>query len=377
MHELYLTCPRGLEQPLYNETKTIINQNIEVGMGGIQFKGTLEDIYRINYKTRIGMNLHFKLFDGHANNYDDLYKLIYSFPWHKTLTPNNTFSIRTKINSHILDKNNFCTMRIKDGIVDRIRKEKNSRPSIDKKNPDFYIFVYINNEKINIYLNSSGWPLFMRGYKSKIHKASLNESLAAGILKLSNWDKNYSLYDPMCGSGTFLIEAALDAFNIPPRILRTMYAFKNWGNYDEKLWNKVTKEEDAKIEYFNIKLYGSDHIANNIKIAENCLEKLKLTDYINLETKDFKNVFPNEEKGYIITNPPYGYRIGDIEELHLLYKDFGDHLKNNFHGFNGYIFTGNLELLKSIGLRTKKKIILKNGMIDCRLVYYPLKSGKY
>ena len=377
MHELYLTCPRGLEQPLYDETKNIIKNEISIGKGGIQFKGTLEDIYRINYKTRIGMNLHLKLFDGYVNNYNELYKLIYSYPWHKTISPEKTFSIKTKINSPILDKSNFCTMRIKDAIVDRIRKEKNNRPSIDKKNPDFYIFVYINNKKINVYLNSSGWPLFMRGYKSKIHKASLNEALAAGILKLSNWEKEYPLYDPMCGSGTLLIEAALDAFNIPPRILRNMYAFKNWNNFDEQLWTKISNEENSKITYSKIQVYGSDHLANNIKIAKNSLERLELTDYVNFETKDFKEVTPNKEEGYIITNPPYGYRIGEIEELHILYKEFGDHLKNNFNGFSGYIFTGNLELLKSIGLRTKKKIILKNGMIDCRLAYYPLKSGKY
>jgi len=220
MYELYLTCPRGLEQSLYDETRTIINQDIALDKGGIEFKGTLEDIYRINYKSRIGMNLHSKLFTGYVNSYNDLYELIFRYPWHKTLTPDDTFIIKTKNNSTILDKNNFCTMRIKDGIVDRIRKENKNRPSIDKKNPNFYIFVYINNKKINVYLNSSGWPLFMRGYKSKIHKASLNESLAAGILQLSKWNKDSSLYDPMCGSGTFLIEAALKAFNIPPRILR-------------------------------------------------------------------------------------------------------------------------------------------------------------
>ena len=320
MYELYLTCPRGLEQSLYDETRDIINQDITLDKGGIEFKGTLEDIYRINYKSRIGMNLHSKLFTGYVNSYNDLYELIFSYPWHKTLTPDDTFIIKTKNNSTILDKNNFCTMRIKDGIVDRIRKENKNRPSIDKKNPDFYIFVYINNKKINVYLNSSGWPLFMRGYKSKIHKASLNESLAAGILQLSKWNKDSSLYDPMCGSGTFLIEAALKAFNIPPRILRLTYAFKNWKNFDNKLWDKVTKEEDAKIKYLDIKLYGSDHVSNNIKIAKNSLEKLKLTEHINFETKDFKNVIPKEESGYLITNPPYGHRIGDVDTLKLLYN---------------------------------------------------------
>ena len=377
MNKLYLTCPRGLEEVLCNETKEYISQKINIGNGGITFNGNLEDIYRINYKTRIGMNLHMQLFEGHVSNYNDLYQVIYNFNWTKILNHKNTFSIKTKLNSDVLQKQNFCTMKSKDAIVDRIRKETNSRPSIDKRNPDFYIFIYIKDKKIKVFLNSSGWPLFMRGYRSKIHKAALNESLAAGILKLTNWDKNTALYDSFCGSGTFLIEAAMDAFKIPPRILRTFYAFQNWKDFDKKLLEKIIKEEQNEIKYKEINLYGSDIVSQNIKLAKESIEKLNLTKYIKLDTKDFVNIIPSEDNGIFISNPPYGYRIGEMENLKNLYKKIGDHLKNNFQGFDGYIFTGNLELLKSVGLRTKKKIILKNGMIDCRLAYYPLKSGKF
>ena len=377
MNKLYLTCPRGLEEVLCNETKEYIPQKINIDNGGITFNGNLEDIYRINYKTRIGMNLHMQLFEGHVSNYNDLYQVIYNFNWTKILNHKNTFSIKTKLNSDVLQKQNFCTMKSKDAIVDRIRKETNSRPSIDKRNPDFYIFIYIKDKKIKVFLNSSGWPLFMRGYRSKIHKAALNESLAAGILKLTNWDKNTALYDSFCGSGTFLIEAAMDAFKIPPRILRTFYAFQNWKDFDKKLLEKIIKEEQNEIKYKEINLYGSDIVSQNIKLAKESIEKLNLTKYIKLDTKDFVNIIPSEDNGIFISNPPYGYRIGEMENLKNLYKKIGDHLKNNFQGFDGYIFTGNLELLKSVGLRTKKKIILKNGMIDCRLAYYPLKSGKF
>ena len=377
MYKLYLTCPRGLEEVLCNEAKEYIPQKINIDNGGITFNGNLEDIYRINYKTRIGMNLHMQLFEGHVSNYNDLYRIIYNFNWTKILNHKNTFSIKTKLNSDVIQKQNFCTMKSKDAIVDRIRKETNSRPSIDKRNPDFYIFIYIKNKKMKVFLNSSGWPLFMRGYRSKIHKAALNESLAAGILQLTNWDKNTALYDSFCGSGTFLIEAAMDAFKIPPRILRTFYAFQNWKDFDKKLLEKIIKEEQNKIEYKEINLYGSDIVSQNIKLAKESIEKLNLTKYIKLDIKDFVNIIPSEDNGIFISNPPYGYRIGEMENLKNLYKKIGDHLKNNFQGFDGYIFTGNLELLKSVGLRTKKKIILKNGMIDCRLAYYPLKSGKF
>ena len=377
MYEFYLTCPRGLEDVLQKEASSYLKQSITIDRGGIYFKGNLEDMYRVNYKTRVGMNLHMKLFDGYISNYNDIYKTIYRFAWEKLIETNNTFAIRTKLNSTIIQKQNFCTMRIKDGIVDKIRKKTNNRPSIDKRNPDFYIFVYIKNKKMKVFLNSSGWPLFMRGYRTKIHKAALNESLASGILMLTDWNKKDALYDPMCGSGTFLIEGAMLAFNIPPRILREYYAFKKWKDFDEALWNKVVKEENDKIKYSDVKLYGSDFLSNNIKIANDSINKLKLDQYIDFKISDFKKIVPSENNGIMVTNPPYGYRIGDTEKLQILYKNLGDHLKTNFQGFSGYIFTGNLELLKHVGLRTKKKIILKNGMIDSRLAYYPLKSGKF
>ena len=377
MYEFYLTCPRGLEDVLQKEAHSYLKQSTTIDYGGVHFKGTLEDMYRVNYKTRVGMNLHMKLFDGYISNYNDIYKTIYRFEWDKIIQPNNTFAVRTKINSTIIQKQNFCTMRIKDGIVDKIRKKTDKRPSIDKRNPDFYVFVYIKNKKMKVFLNSSGWPLFMRGYRTKIHKAALNESLASGILMLTDWNKKDPLYDPMCGSGTFLIEGAMLAFNIPPRILREYYAFKKWKDFDEALWNKVVKEENDKINYSDVKLYGSDFLSNNIKIANDSINKLKLDQYIDFKISDFQKIVPSESKGIMVTNPPYGYRIGDTEKLQILYKNLGDHLKTNFQGFSGYIFTGNLELLKYVGLRTKKKIILKNGMIDSRLAYYPLKSGKF
>jgi len=377
MYKIYLTCPRGLEQVLYDETKNYIKQSIKADNGGIILNGSLEDIYRINYKTRIGMNLHVELFESRIFNYNDLYKSIYNFNWNEILSYKNTFSIKTKLNSDIIQKQNFATMKSKDAIVDRIRKATNQRPSIDKRIPDFYIFIYIKNNKLKVFLNSSGWPLFMRGYRSKIHKAALNEALAAGILKLTKWNKTDSIYDPFCGSGTFLIEALMDSFDIPPRILREFYAFKNWKNFNQDLWNKIIKEEKNKIKEKDITLYGSDIIDKNIELAKESIKKLNLQNHVILETKNFINVRPDEHHGIFICNPPYGYRIGEMENLKTLYKEIGDHLKNNFQGFDSYIFTGNLELLKSIGLRTKRKIILKNGMIDSRLAYYPLKSGKY
>lgn len=377
MYKLYLTCPRGLEQVLFNETSNYINQKIKIDSGGITLHGTLEDIYRINYKSRVAMNLHVELFSCKVNNYNELYKKVLDYNWTNILNHNHSFIIKTKINSKIFDNQIFCTMKCKDAIVDNIRKKTNNRPSIDKRKPDFYIYLFIKDKTLKIFLNSSGWPLFMRGYRSKIHKAALNESLAAGILQLTNWNKQDPIYDPFCGSGTFLIEAMMSTLNIPPRILRDFYSFMNWKNYDSNLWLKVLNEENSKIKNNPIKLYGSDIINQNINLAKKSLEKLDLKNKISFHTKNFIDIKPKEDKGLFLCNPPYGVRIGEIEKLKNLYRQIGDHLKNHFQGFESYIFTGNLQLLKSIGLRTKRKFILKNGMIDCRLAYYPLKKGKY
>ncbi|MBI64899.1 MAG: hypothetical protein CMG64_01205 [Candidatus Marinimicrobia bacterium] len=376
-YECYLTCPRGLENILSQEISEIINKKNIIDNGGVKFNGTKEDIYKLNYHSRVGMNLLIKLFDGNANNIDELYQLIYQYKWEMLIPTNKTFSIRTKINSKIIPKQNFTTLKIKDAIVDKIQKQMGSRPSIDKKSPHFYITVYIKNNKISIFINSSGKPLFMRGYRTKIHKAAINESLASGILKSTNWLKENILYDPMCGSGTFLLEAAMQIFNMPAGIVRKQYAFFNFSDFDNNLWELIRKEGMDNINYNKAILQGSDIIEKNIELCIESAKKLGIEKYIKFTRSDFRDISPNKNKGTVLINPPYGHRIGEIEKLQSLYKDYGDHIKNNFSGFDGYIFTGNLELLKYVGLRTKRKIILKNGKIDCRLAFYPLKKGKY
>ena len=376
-YDCYMTCPRGLEQTLSNEITEIINKENSPAKGGVKFFATKHDIYKLNYHSRVGMNLLIKLFKDKASNVDQLYKVIFKYEWDKLIEPNKTFSIRTKINSKSIPNQNFTTLKIKDAIVDKIQKKLGSRPSVDKKNPDFYITIYIKDNRILVFLNSSGKPLFMRGYRTKIHKAAINESLASGILKSTNFHKNKVLYDPMCGSGTFLIEAAMQIFNIPAGYVRENYAFFNFQNFDGKLWETIKKEGNNAINYKEIVLNGSDVIDKNIDLCIESSKKLGLEKYISFKRSDFRNIQPKETSGTVLINPPYGHRIGEVDKLRSMYKDFGDHIKNNFSGFDGYIFTGNLELLKHVGLRTKQKIILKNGKIDCRLAYYPLRSGKY
>ena len=280
--------------------------------------------------------------------------------------------------SEFFDNSGFITLKIKDAIVDRVRKDLGRRPSIDKLNSDFKIFVIIKNDKIKIYFDSSGRPLFMRGYRAKIHKASLNECLAAGLVLLSNWDKKQSLYDPMCGSGTIPIEAAMIAYNIPPGILRKIYGFQLWPDYDNKLWNKILQDSKKKIKKDSgIKIIGSDMFKRNIDLSIASAKKIGLDNFISFSKKDIINTENEFKDGVVIMNPPYGIRLGSEKELEILYKTIGDTLKNKFTDCHAYIFTHNKNLANYVGLRTKRIIILKNGQLDCRLLYYPIRGGSY
>jgi len=328
--------------------------------------------------SRTGMFDLKKLFFLEANNYNDLYKKIFEYPWHKIINSKKTFSIRSKINSDLYTNSNFTTLKIKDGIVDSIKNKLGTRPSIDRYNPNIRFFIFINNNKVKIYMDSSGDPLFMRGYRTKIHKAALNESLAAGLVLHSSWNKKDNFYDIMCGSGTIPIEAALIAFNIPPRILRDEYAFKKWDDYDSQLWESLKKNAKSNINLDDkIKIYGSDILGKNIDLCIQSLEKLDLMDRVKFSKKDLNDFSPDSNSGTIIINPPYGERIGEQFNLKLLYKQLGDKFKKDCSGHDAYVFTGNPNLSKQIGLRTKKRIILKNGTIDCRLLFYPMQSGSY
>tara|TARA_Y100000590_G_scaffold47289_1_gene50111 strand:+ start:41 stop:1186 length:1146 start_codon:yes stop_codon:yes gene_type:complete len=378
MNEYFLTCPRGLEEVTSADIAQYLESSPIADKGGVSFKGNEKDMYTINLYSRTGMHLLKKIHFFNSSGYENLYKSIFKMPWSKIVGKDKTFSIRSKIKSDIFSHSNFTTLKIKDAIVDSIKKDLGSRPSIDRYNPDIKIFAIINNNSIKIYMDSSGRPLFMRGYRTKIHKAALNESMAAGLVLLSNWDRKSAFYDIMCGSGTIPIEACLIANNIPPRILRDDYAFHKWDDFDESLWN-ILKEKSIKGINMNknLVIYGSDLVKKNLELCIESLSKLKLDDKIIFKWMDFNNFEPLEKNGVIIVNPPYGERIGEQFNLEEVYKLLGDKFKKNCSGHDVYVFTGNASLAKKIGLRTKRRIILKNGTIDCRLLYYPMREGSF
>ena len=378
MNDYFLTCPRGLEQVTAKDISQHIKDEPIIEKGGVSFIGNKSDMYKINLYSRTGMYLLKKLLFFKANNFDSLYSKVKNYKWEDVIISPQNFSIRIKSKSNYFQNSGFATLKIKDAIVDRIRIKTGKRPNIDKLNSDIKIFVIIKDENIKIFIDSSGRPLFMRGYRTKIHKASLNECLAAGLILLSNWDKQKPFYDLMCGSGTIPIEAAMIAFNIPPGIKRTRFAFQLWQDYDQKIWQSVIENAKSKINLnFNVDINGSDQLRKNMNLSIESAKKIGLQDKINFSTENLENFKSSNNNGVIILNPPYGIRLGDEKNLQNLYQKIGDIFKNECAGFDAYIFTHNKILAKSVGLRTKRKFILKNGQLDCRLLYYPMQDGKF
>ena len=377
MYTCYLTCPRGLEHLAQDEISKYTNSSI-ITNGGINFQVDKEGLYQVNMHSRIGMHLLVELFSFEADDDDDMYNQIYNFQWDEYIDIKQTFIIKIRGSSAKFGNKNYTTLKIKDAIVDQIKKKKLTRPSIDKNNPDIIISIFIIDNHFKVYSDSSGVSLHKRGYRNKIHKAALNESLAAGLIMLSKWDKFAPFYDTMCGSGTIAIEAALLAYNIASGLLRKGFAFQKWYDYDERLFLKIKNQAQNNINLDKqVKIYGYDSEFSNIAMAIYSSKLLGLEKHISFKKQNMLKFNPTSDTGVLIINPPYGERLGDDESTKSLYKMIGDIFKNKCTGFDCYVFTANLEAAKNIGLQTNQKIVLKNGTLDSRLLHYPIQKGTY
>ncbi len=376
MYSLFLSCVKGLECVCAKELKHLGISGLTETSGGILFEGSLEDIYRVNLWSRTGIRLLVKLDQFDIIKQKDLYDNVYTYPWLDHITPQMTFAIDSFVSNSKIDHSHYASLLVKDAIVDSIRDKKGRRPSVNVPNPDVKVNLYLKDNKAMIYLDSSGIPLYKRGYRRKIHKASLNESLAAGIIYLSDWDpRNQPFYDPMCGSGTFCIEAALISINKAPGLLRETFGFKNWIGFVSSIWNDITDEANSQISNDCVEIHGSDVRLDAITMAKHNSSVAGVDNKINWKVRNFSRFEPKPENGIIICNPPYGERIGEETELIELYKLIGDTFKQKCNGFIACVFTGNLDLAKHIGLKASKRIPLKNGNIDCRLLKYEMYEG--
>jgi putative N6-adenine-specific DNA methylase len=363
----------GLETVLSEELRNLGAGNVRIANRAVSFEGDMGLLYKVNYCARTALSVLLPIADFHIRSKDDLYKAGTKIEWNRYLDADDTFSIVPVINSPHFGHTGYAGLILKDSIADTFRQQTGRRPSVDTDNPRILINLHISNDQVTISLDSSVVPLFKRGYRQEQSVAPLNEVLAAGILLLSGWNASSTFTDPMCGSGTFPIEAALMACKIPPGKFRKFFGFQRWRDFDEDLFQKVVLENNGKIQSSPVKIFGSDISEETLQIAKTNVSIAGLTHAISLEVSDFKDL-RSEEGGLVFINPPYGQRIKP-EEIDSLYGMIGTTLKHNFSGSTAWLISSNKESLKHIGLKPKEKHILFNGALECILLKYEMYSG--
>jgi putative N6-adenine-specific DNA methylase len=305
---------------------------------------------------------------------EDLYEGGSKIEWDMFMNADDTFSIVPVINSPHFAHSGYAGLILKDAIADYFRKKSGRRPSVDSMDPGLLINLHISNNTVTISIDSSVVPLFKRGYRKEQSVAPLNEVLAAGILLMSGWDSSATAIDPMCGSGTIVIEAGLISCKIPPGKFRDFFGFQRWKDFDEELFERVKLESESMAVPSPIKIYGSDISAQNLQQAKANVSKAGLNDIVSLEVIDFKDLKAKDDNSFLFLNPPYGQRL-QPEETDDLYSMIGSSLKHNFPGTTAWLITSNMESLKYIGLKPKEKHTLFNGALECVLLKYEMYQG--
>lgn len=370
MYNLTVKTFHGLENLLATEIKKAGGQDVKIVTRAVKFKGDLETIYRVNYQTRTGINVLQELKTFKASSSEELYEKTFDFEWDTYMSIEKTFSIDNTVHSAIHSHSHFAALKVKDAIADYFLKKYEKRPSVDTENPDIKIHLHISDDRCTLSIDTSGEALFKRKYRQQTDVAPLNEILAAGIVMLSDYKDIDYFYDPMCGSGTILIEAALIFMKIPPGYFRKNFGFRGMKNYDYRIWNKVKRECDNQINKdVTIKFIGTDINQKTTEIAKKNIDSAGLRNYIQVITKDFIGSKIMDKKGLIVTNPPYDVRIKN-DDIDLLYKNIGDTLKKGFVNWKAYIFSGISQAEKKIGLKPEQKINLYNGKIECNLLKF-------
>lgn len=363
----------GLEEVLAAEIKKLGGRNVEVKNRAVNCVGDLGFLYKINYSARTALKILVPVFEFKAFNEEQLYKKVYQFNWEQFLSPGQTFAIDATVNSETFRHSRFITLKMKDAIVDYLKESQDWRPNVDTQEPDVKFHLHIDRELVVISLDSSGDPLFKRGYRKVQGEAPINEVLAAGMLQLAGWDGKGNFLDPMCGSGTLLIEAAMVALDLPAQIFRKKFAFENWPNYDEELFKTIKEHRINRIREFTGKIVGYDIDARMLSAAKTNIESAELEDVIEVRKQDFfqskKELFPL----LMVFNPPYDERISINDDD--FYKKIGDTFKSHYPNTLAWLISSDLQAVKKIGLRPSRKIKLFNGKLETRFLQYEMYEG--
>ncbi len=365
---------KGLEEVLAEELINLGADEVQIERRAVSFKGNKELLYKANLHVRTATRFLVPIAKFSARNADQIYERSKLVDWEKYLDKNSTFSIDSTVYSDNFTHSKFVAYRVKDAIADQFMEKYDKRPSVSISNPDISINIHVSQTRCTISLDSSGDSLHKRGYRVEQTEAPINEALAAGILLLSGWKGQSNFVDPMCGSGTFLIEAALIALNIPPGLFRKSFGFERWKDFDKDLFDDLYNDDSYERD-FNFKIYGSDIAPRAIQIAERNIKSAGLSKYIELQTCNVSNLEIPEGKALMVTNPPYGERLKP-DAIFSVYENLGRKLKFNFTGNNAWVISSDEKFLSKIGMKPSKKINLFNGDIDCLLCKYEIFEGK-
>jgi putative N6-adenine-specific DNA methylase len=373
MLRYFATAARGLEEVLARELIALNLSGVKTTKGGVAFSGRRSDGYRACLWLRTANRVLQPIAEFDCPDSDELYASVAAIGWEDYLTPDMTLAVDGNLRDSTLTHSRFIALKTKDAIVDRLRERVGRRPDIDPRTPDLRINVHLARNHCTVSLDLAGYGLHRRGYRQDPSLAPLRETLAAGIIALSEWDPETAFADPMCGSGTLPLEAALAASRTAPGLIDPTFGFCKWPDFDASVWHAAIEEAESLCRSLPESLIlGADRDHRALKHARRNAERLPMGDLIHWQAVDFANLQAPSQTGTLICNPPYGERLGDQEKLAPFYKRIGDTLKQHWTGWTAWVFTGNLDLAKRIGLRPSRRIVLYNGAIECRLLKFEL-----
>lgn len=371
-----VTCPKGFTPYLSEELERLGYDIRRELAAGVELKVSLNDCMHLNLWVRCGHRVLYQLKRFKASTPDELYNQVKDMIWERIVTPDGYLTITSSVRTETVNDSRFANVKVKDAIVDRIREKTGRRPSSGPDMSGIIVFLHWRDDECTVYLDTSGVPLSRRGYRKNPHKAPLQETLAATLIRASKWYGKGNFVSPMCGSGTLAVEAALIALNGAPGLMREEYAFMKIPGYNPEYWDNLCIDaENRERNSISGKIIATDIDPAAVEAARENAQAAGVEHHIQFEVCDFRETEIPEGGGIVIMNPEYGERLGNRSKLEKIYPAIGDFLKNKCQGYRGIVFTGNLKLAKLIGLKTSSRLVFYNAKIECRLLEYEIFEG--
>lgn len=375
-NEIFITCHPHIGPYLSKEVNELGFNILEEGMKGVLTSGSFSDTMRLNLNLRTGNRVLFKISDFLCSTSKDLYSKAMNIEWERYIPSNGYFSVDSSIKQSAVTDSRFPNLKLKDAIVDRLRQKTSKRPDSGPFKDRVVIFMHWYSDRARIYIDTSGETISKHGYRLNPFRAPMIESLAAAAILATEWDNSTPFINPMCGSGTLAIEAALLSLKKPPGLLRNNFGFMHTKLFDPEIWKELRDTAKAGLkDHIKSRIIATDISPLAVRAAKENAKNAGVDSYIDFEVCDFKNTSIPEGQGIVFLNPEYGERIGETDVLEKTYKEIGDFFKQKCGGKTGYVFTGNLDLAKNVGLRTSRRTVFLNGKIECRLLKYELYAG--